>query len=44
MSYPKCRSVEVINNLARPGLIHKEVNYIKSQIIKEKGVEDKFEM
>ena len=29
MSYPKCRSVEVINNPARPGSNHKEVNYIK---------------
>jgi hypothetical protein len=28
MSYPKCRSVKVINNLARPGLNHREVNYI----------------
>jgi hypothetical protein len=28
MSYPKCRSVEVINNLARPGSNHREVNYI----------------
>jgi len=29
MSYPKCRLVEVINNPARPGSNHKEVNYIK---------------
>jgi len=29
MSYPKCRSVEVINNPTRPGLNHREVNYIK---------------
>jgi hypothetical protein len=29
MSYPKCRSVEVINNPARPGSNHREVNYIK---------------
>jgi hypothetical protein len=29
MSSPKCRSVEVINNLARPGSNHKEVNCIK---------------
>ena len=29
MSYPKCRSVEVINNPSRPGSNHKEVNYIK---------------
>jgi hypothetical protein len=28
MSYPKWRSVKVINNPARPGSIHKEVNYI----------------
>ena len=28
MSYPKCRSVEVINNLAKPGSNHNEVNYI----------------
>jgi len=28
MSYPKCRSVTVINNLARPGLNHRKVNYI----------------
>jgi hypothetical protein len=28
MSYPKCRSVEVINNSARPGSNHREVNYI----------------
>jgi hypothetical protein len=28
MSYPKCRSVEVINNPARPRLNHREVNYI----------------
>jgi hypothetical protein len=27
MSYPKCRSVTVINNPARPGSNHKEVNY-----------------
>jgi len=44
MSYPKCRSVEVINNLTRLQSIHREVNYIKSQIIKEKGVEENFEM
>jgi hypothetical protein len=29
MSYPKCRSVEVINKPARPGSSHREVNYIK---------------
>jgi len=28
MSSPKCRSVKVINNLARPESNHKEVNYI----------------
>jgi len=28
MSYPKCRSVEVINNPVRPGSNHMEVNYI----------------
>jgi hypothetical protein len=28
MSYPKCRSVEVINNPARLGSNHREVNYI----------------
>jgi len=28
MSYPKCRNVTVINNPARPGSNHKEVNYI----------------
>jgi hypothetical protein len=28
MSYPKCRSVEVINNLARLGSNHREVNCI----------------
>jgi hypothetical protein len=28
MSYPKCRSVTVINNPARPGSNHREVNYI----------------
>jgi hypothetical protein len=29
MSYPKCRSVEVINNPARQGSNHREVNYIE---------------
>jgi len=29
MSYPKCRSVEVIKNPARPGSNHREVNYIE---------------
>jgi hypothetical protein len=28
MSYPKCRSVTVINNPARPRSNHREVNYI----------------
>jgi len=28
MSSPKCRSVEVINNPARQGSNHREVNYI----------------
>jgi len=28
MFYPKCRSVEIINNSARPGSIHKKDNYI----------------
>jgi hypothetical protein len=28
MSYSKCRSVTVINNPARPGSNHREVNYI----------------
>jgi len=28
MSFSKCRSVEVINNPARPGSNHKEVNCI----------------
>ena len=28
MSSSKCRSVEVINNPARPGSNHKDVNYI----------------
>jgi hypothetical protein len=28
MFYPKCRSVAVINNPARPGSNHREVNYI----------------
>jgi hypothetical protein len=30
MSSPKCRSVEVINNLTRPGSNHREVNYINN--------------
>ena len=36
MFYPKCRSVEVINNLTRSRSNHKEVNSIKLQIINEK--------
>jgi len=28
MSFPKCRSVEVINKPARPGSNHREVNCI----------------
>ena len=28
ISSPKCKSVEVINNLARLGSNHREVNYI----------------
>ena len=28
MSYPKCKSVEIINNSARPRSNHREVNYI----------------
>jgi hypothetical protein len=28
MSYPKCRSVEIINNPVRLGSNHREVNYI----------------
>jgi len=28
MSFPKCKSVEVINNPARPGSNHREVNCI----------------
>ena len=27
MSYPKCKSIEVINNQEKPGSNHKEVNY-----------------
>jgi hypothetical protein len=30
MSYPKCRSVTVINNPARPGSNHRKVNYINN--------------
>jgi hypothetical protein len=28
MPSPKCKSVEVINNPARPGSNHREINYI----------------
>ena len=28
MFYPKCMSVKVINNPARPGSNHREVNYV----------------
>jgi hypothetical protein len=34
MSYPMCRSVKVINNSARPGSIHREVDYIYIYITK----------
>jgi len=44
MSYPKCRSVEVINNPARLGSNHMEVNYIKLQIINGKELKRTFEM
>ena len=44
MSYPKCKSVKAINNLARPWSNHGEVNYIKLQIIKEKELKKTFEM
>jgi hypothetical protein len=39
MSSPKCRSVEVINNPARPGSNHREgncINYKKKKIITKK--------
>jgi hypothetical protein len=42
MSYPKCRSVKIINNPARPGSNHREVNYIKLQIINEKELKRTF--
>jgi hypothetical protein len=35
MSSPKCRSVEVINNSARPGSNHREVNCINYIYIKK---------
>jgi hypothetical protein len=45
MSSPKCRSVEVINNPARSGSNHKEVNCINKEIDNNiKGVEESFEM
>ena len=46
MSSPKCRSVEVINNLARPGSNHREVNYInyRQQQQQQQQVKESFEM
>jgi hypothetical protein len=44
MSYPKCRSVEVINNPVKPGSNHREVNYIKLQKINGKELKRTFEM
>jgi hypothetical protein len=47
MSSPKCMSVEVINNSARPGSNHREVNCInyKKEIDNNRqGVEESFEM
>jgi len=45
MSSPKCMSVEVINNPARPGLNHREVNCINYKKKNSgKGVEESFEM
>jgi hypothetical protein len=44
MSYPKCRSVKVINTPARPGSNHREVNYIKLEIINGKELKRTFEM
>jgi hypothetical protein len=47
MSSPKCRSVEVINNPARPGSNHREVNCKttnKEIDNNRKGVEESFEM
>jgi hypothetical protein len=44
MSYPKCTSVKVINNSTRPRSNHKEVNYIKLQIINEKEFKRIFKM
>jgi hypothetical protein len=47
MSSPKCKSVEVINNPARPGSNHMEVNcinYNKEIDNNRKRVEESFEM
>jgi hypothetical protein len=44
MSYPVCKSVEVINNSARSRSNHMEVNYIKLQIIIGKELKRTFEM
>ena len=44
MSYPKYRSVKVINNPTRPRSNHREVNYIKLQIINEKEFKSIFKM
>jgi hypothetical protein len=46
MSSPKCKSVEVINNPARPGSNHKEVNCInyKQQQQQQQEVKESFEM
>ena len=44
MSYPKCKSVEVINNPARPGSNRREVNCIKLQTTNEKELKRTFEM
>jgi hypothetical protein len=44
VSYPKCRSVEVINNPARPGSNNREVNYIKLWTANEKELKRTFEM
>jgi hypothetical protein len=44
VSHPKCRSVEVINNSARPGSNNKEVNYIKLWTTNEKELKRTFEM
>jgi hypothetical protein len=47
MSSPKCKSVEVINNPARPGSNHKELNYInykQQQQQQQQQVKESFEM